>query len=673
MHPALPAPRTFRDGSDLHINGTRYRLSVLAGDETRLFRGTLDEPDAHRFESSLEVLNELAQVVTRLNERLLDPLDGMTNRAVEELLHAPEISEAFKDLIRPWAFALFKHGCNVHTERGCVIVPPAARGAFEREIAALPAQTRGRTRWKDFLDHVFDPVPLVTQGFYLFDRPADRARFERHLGPEHADIRRRLTRIMEEAISEREAVPHRQWERMDALSQRALGLQREVLERALEQTETEARGTVTRVRIRCYDTGSIRFLVRPYCYAFATELDKCAALLDRARAALPPYAVQARDVLADLADWCRTRTDEPDWGDSLPSWLEASEPDSRIDIGFTTEEKVSRLGAKGCFQLVVAAYEPVPSHVRPAYELVRRRSPSGPELNVVWLRHLLVGGGASTSTIAGEKLPDPDGRPLYKVMTFTNAVRASIVRSNMELIEASTHFGREDAERLSDAALLLVLLHEVGHTLGDFASFLGELGSSVEETNAEASVIYLAQRFAPESVEDLIGLTACWTPVLRAMQGPTEPHSHSDIVLFDELQRAGGVTCVDLDGRRIVRPASAESAVKASFALALRMRLWEVGIPSERHHEFIEPLDVGDPDQDRRIVERAREAVECSDATTRQRMCDEVVRQCRAFFAPARLDQLAAPLHAVIEHLPRYRPITVLATDDRLREMLTLT
>ena len=675
MLPVLPQSRLLHDGSDVMINGTPYRLKLLTGNDTRLFvpsrRDALVDTDARRFDAALSVFHELAQVVTALNERLLDPLDGVTNRAVEALLTAPEVSESFKDTLRPWAFALFKHGTNVHTERGSVMVPPLPREVFESEIQEMPAQTRGLTRWRDFLDHVFDPVPLLTQGFYLFDRPEDRARFEESLGAEYADVRKRLGRVFSEAIEERGALPERQWRLLDTLSQRALALQKDVLEPAIAAADDDARAVASRVRIRCYEGGAFRFLVRPYSYAFATELDQCAALLEQARSHLPPHACEAREVLADLADWCRERTHELAWSESLTTWLEAADPASLIDVNFTTEEKVSRLGAKGGFQLAVTAFDPVPDNVRPIVDLFRRAKDGGPTLNVVWLRHLLVGGGASNATLAGEKLPDPDGRPTYKVMTFTNAVRASMVQSNAELITAATSFQPEDVDRLGETANVLVLLHELGHTLGDFPEFLGETSASVEETNAEASVIYLGKRLAPHDLEDLIGLTACWTPVHRTMQGPTEPHSHSDIVLFDELARAGGVECVEVEGHAIVRPGSEDAAVEAAFALALRMRLWEVGIPLEQHARWLEPFDPNDREQDVRIVREARASFEALSEERKSSARDDVVRECRAFFAPARLEQLAQPLMRVIAHLPRFQPITVIPTDERFRLVLS--
>jgi len=656
------------------INGTSYRIELLHGADTKLIvpprPGALVPHDANRFQQGLSALDELAQVVNVIHERLLDPLDGRTNRAVEALITAPELSADFRQALVPWVFALLKHGSNVHPERGSVIVPPRPRSEFEREIRNMAAQRRGSHRWREFLDHVFDPAPLVTQGFYLFAHREDRIRFETLLGEEYAAVKATLGRAFAEAISEAGNLPEERWWEIDEASQRVLTLQKAVLEPALDAADASMRGIATRVRIECYEDGTLRFFVQPYLYEFASELGACASWLERARAHLPPFAKEPREVLADLADWCRQRTHDDAWGESRTPWLEASDPAGLIDVNFTAEEKVSRLGAKGGFQLAVAAFDRVPKAAEPILDLIRQPRDGAPKLNVVWLRHLIVGGSASNATLAGEKLPDPKGRPVYKVMTFTNAVRAAIVDSSADLITAATSFEPEDMPRLGEAANVLVLLHELGHTFGDFAEFLGETGSSVEETNAEASVIYLARQLAPDYLEDLVGLTACWTPVHRTMQGPTEPHSHSDIVLFDELSRAGGVCCVQEDDRLIVRPESVDAAVSAAFALAMRMRLWEVGLPVERHGEWLTPFDADHPYQDTEIVRQARDAFHAGSENQQTAWRDEVVRECRAFFAPARLAQLAQPLVRIIGHLPRHQPMTVIPTDRRLQWVL---
>ncbi|HOT11521.1 MAG TPA: hypothetical protein PK710_17215 [Polyangiaceae bacterium] len=670
MVPLLVSESRLHHGSEIVLNGTTYRLNFLTGDDTRLHvpsrNGESVHGEALRFDQALRGLHELAQRITLLNERLLDPLDGLTNRCVQTILTVPEVSASFKERLAPWAFALFKHGSNVHGERGCVLVPPASREQFEKQIQGLSARQRGQYRWRDFLDHIYDATPLVTQGFYLFDRPEDRLRFEEALGSEYALIRKKLHRIFNDALGNDGAIPARQWKRFDELSQQALSMQQTFLEPALSAAEGEVRAIATRVRIRCYEGGELRFLVRPYSFEFAEQFDEMAELLERVRMQVPPHAIELREVLADLSDWCRARTTDESWAECLPSWIAASDPTNLIDVNLTVEEKVSRLGAKGGIQLVVSAFETVPEPLRPIVSMLND-SNQGANLNVVWLKHLLVGGGASNMTMAGEKLPDSEGRDCYKVMTFTNAVRSSMVESQAELMVASTHFSEDDIPRLAHAANLLVLLHEVGHTFGDFAEFLGEYGASVEETHAEASVIFLAHRWAPQSLVDLIGLTACWTPVHRCLQGAAEAHSHSDIVLFDEILRAGGVACVERDGRPIVAPMSADEAVRAAFDLSLRMRLWELGIPSGEHGTWWVRFDPNDPALDVRVIQRARKAVELLGQEQRRAWQTQVFEECKVFFAQSRLEELSRPLQPIIERLPRYQPLSIIPTDERFR------
>jgi hypothetical protein len=86
----------------------------------------------------------------------------------------------------------------------------------------------------------------------------------------------------------------------------------------------------------------------------------------------------------------------------------------------------------------------------------------------------------------------------------------------------------------------------------------------------------------------------------------------------------------------------------------------------------MEPFDASDEAQDARILQRAREAVESLGEESRQAWREEVLAECRAFFAPARLEQLAQPLHRVIDRLPRFQPQTVIPTDDRFRLVLSV-
>ncbi len=666
-----------RSGSEIVINGLTYRLIVLGPDQTALVPSQspgaslpVVPSDLDGFHSALRVLDDLCQTFTALNERLLDPLDGLTARALEMLVSSPHVSPEFRAALVPFAFAVFKHGCNVLTERGSVIVPPLPRRELARQIDLLPAQQRGRIRWTTVLDQLFDGVPLVTQGFYLFERPDDRARFEDSLGAEYAELCTTIRRLFDDAVEQQGALPQSQWLRLDELSQRALDMQRAALDRALADADPDVRRVATRVRIRCYEDGQIRTWSVPFALEFERELDACAASLREARSMVPGFATQLREVMLDLADWCQDRSDSDDWGESRRSWIAADDPSNLIDVSLTAEEKVSRLGAKGGFQLVVSAFDSPPGPTRSVYDLVRQEGRRRQNLNVLFLRHLLVGGGASNATLAGEKLPDPDGREQYKVMTFTNAVRGAMVQANAPLILRATEWSESRLSELEDAASVLVLLHEYGHTLGDFAEFLGDIGASVEETNADASALYQTARLAPEHLDALLHLGCCWMPVQRTLQGPAEAHSHADIVIFDALRAAGAVDVIELDDRSVVRLLSAEKAVDTAFALAWRMRLWEAGLPLADHAGIVEPFAASDREQDARIAAASRTFVTGLGHDERSERTPQVLAECRNFFAMPRLRDVARPLEPVLAALPRYQSVAVVPTDRRIAALL---
>lgn len=674
---ALSSGSLLRTGSEIVINGLTHRLLVLGGDETALLPSArtadglpLRAADLAGMTAALETLREVCQHVTLLNERLLDPLDGLTGRSLDVLMSSPHVDPAFRSALVPYAFAVFKHGCNVLTERGSVIVPPLPREAFARQVANLPAQQRGSIRWSAVLDHLFDPVPLVTQGFYLFERAEDRARFEASLGDRYAVACTALRRLFADAMDRQTDLPQSEWQRLDDLSQQVLDMQKSALEAALGQADPEVRRVAHRVRIRCYADGQIRMWSMPFALEFERELGECAALLRKARSTVPGFATQLRAVLLDLESWCLDHADSDDWAESRRSWLAADDPTNLVDVALTVEEKVSRLGAKGGFQMVVSAFDWPPEATKAVYEVVRSEGRRRGNLNVLFLRHMLVGGGASNATLAGEKLPDPDGRDLYKVMTFTNAVRGSMVRANASLILRATEWPESRLADLEDAASVLVLLHEFGHTFGDFAEFLGDIGASVEETNADASAIYQTKRLAPAHLSPLLHLAVGWMPVQRVLQGMTEAHSHADLVIFDTLRAEGAVDVVQLEDRWLVRVLSEEAAVRAAFALAIRMRLWEAGIPQRAQPELVEAFDAGDTSQDDRIAAAARRFVSGLSDHDRACMRRDVITECKAFFAVSRLRAVSEPLERVLACLPRYQSVAVIPTDRRLASLV---
>jgi hypothetical protein len=667
----LPELCRMRDGTDVVLNGLTYRIAVLGREETEFLPPTsyedgraLTQDEVREFRGVLTLVDGLARVVNDLNERLLDRCDGRTNKLLTALIESTEVSIPFKQALLPYFFGLLKHGSNVLTERASVIVPPCSRADFEREIARLDPLGQALVGWQEVLDNLFDAVPLATQGFYLFESPSDLRRFERSLGAEYEATCDKLRKLFAHALQAPSTMTTEQWDMLDRLSQKVVEQQKVPIEAAVEQGPQGCRSVASRVRIRCDADGKLTVRATHYSEEFANELEACARVLIQMRDAAPTCARELRAVLEDLAAWCVDRGEAEAWAESRPLWVAADDVDNVLDVNLTFEEKVSRIGSKGGLQLLVCSFDAVPERLRDVYATVREQA-RRQNLNILFLRQLVVGGGASNYTLAGEKLPDPAGRPRYKVMIFTNTTRSAMVLCNAPLIASATDWPSDDLERLADSAKLGVLFHEYGHTLGDYAEFLGDLGGSVEETNAEASAIYQTCRLAPDHLEPVVVLEACWTPIRRAMQGPTESHSHANIVLFDELLKAGAVRVEQQGTRKLVRVVDIDAAVDAAWGIAQRMRLWEAGIPIDRQTELIEPFDPNDRTQDDRVARARRRYAEQLDAGQRAELRQQVVEECRAWFAIERLYEVSRPLQEVIATMPGFQAVSVVATDYR--------
>ncbi len=665
------------DGATITLNGSSYRLVVLAPQETALIiperlpsgKAAISVADIEGLHGAVDLLKQAAQIVTAINERLVDSLDGLTTRGMWRLMCSAELSTSFRDTLRSYAFACLKYGTNQLPERGSVIVPPCSRSQFDTQIAKLSSKAHSDLPWARLIEHLFTSTPRVTQGFYLFESEHDFDRFETTLGLEYQRSRKELSVLFDRACEARD-LDASEWRKLDELSQTLLERQKLALEAQMESASPELRSVATRVRIAYARDGKPQFRATPYAEEFSEQLSLCARLLRDAKQRLPSFAIEAQNVLGDLVAWCTDKSEPDAWAESRTSWIAASDPDSVIDINLSAEEKVSRLGTKGGLQLVVSSFESPPQALGAVYEVVRKAAMTKGDLNVVFLRQLAVGGGASNAVLAGEKLPDPRGRPQYKVMTFSNTVAAAMVRGNAELILHATEWPRDQMNRLEDTAKGLVLLHEYGHTLGDFADYLGDLGASVEEANAEASALYSMQRLSPNDVQGAAVLGACWTPVHRTLQGLTEPHSQADIALFGEYEQAGGVRVDRASDRTIVRVINTEQIVTTAFAIALRMRLWEAGIPTAHHYGLTELFDAHDLGQDERIARAAARFVETLDEGTRAAMRRSTLEEVREYFSLRRLESIVVPLRDVIQAMPAYQSMAVIPTDSRLATLL---
>ncbi|MDO8339812.1 MAG: hypothetical protein Q7T16_04100 [Candidatus Burarchaeum sp.] len=600
------------DGQKLRLDTNRdYKLICISGAETAFNPKGLSKKDAKAYGAALSILEDAAQIVTHLSNRLRDSADGMTTNGVEILLQNKDsLNPEFLEKISPYLLAILKNGATSDGHRLTVYIPPCERSQFEAEIGYLPAKVRKSFDWSGWLDHIYDPVPKAGEGFYLFKRQADWARFEVSLDDKYAKLKRQLEKIFTKALTE--PLEYGELKRYDDLSSKLIGIQKAKLEEALKKNKY-ARGMCTRVSVGVSASGKLSLSVVHYTEEFRDELSLLARQIRKAKRALPQgeQTAELRAVLEAQAKWCLEKTKNPDWGKSLSIWVTAKNAQNRIDCNFTCEEKVSTIGQKSDFQIHVSQFAEVPSVLQNLWEAVQERASKGKgkngleKTNILLLETRIVGGHNVKLTVSGEKLPDPANEPWYKSMTFTNTTAAAASRASAEAMAFVTGISPEELGKMPLAVLVAVILHEFGHTLGDHAKFLEERGGYVEETNAQASAIYLTLRFLPEILPQIAIFDSCWTPPKRAQVGIFEQHSRSDLVLFEANLRAGAIEIVEKDGRHILQVRDLDLLVKNAFEQAIHMRLLEKGIPSKYHGQFLEPLNPADPEQDVRITQKA--------------------------------------------------------------------
>lgn len=666
---SMPATNTYsrlKSGDTIEINGDPLQLVVISGDQTA-FKPPADltANEVRSYQSALELLRQSAQTVSKVSDRLHDPEDGRTLKGVDILTsNLPAMTAEFSQKIRGYLIGLLKEGSTVHHTRSCVLVPPCSKAEFSAAIAALPTDARTAIDWNAWLDHIYDPVPRATEGHYLFASPEDKARFDTLLGSSYADNAAELTTLFSKALTG--PLSSDEWRKYDDLSQSLIDEQKKLLEPVLEKDEA-ARGMCTRVRISVNPAGTISLATTHYTEDFVIELTELSRQLSAAAAALPPRAAELRSVLEAQAAWCVDTKRDPNWGQSLPVWIAANDGTGLLDVNVTCEEKTSRIGAKSVMHLVAAQHTEPPASVQTAWQAVCAGGATS-NVNTLLLNILHVGGFASTYTIAGEKLPDPGGQPQYKSMTFSNTTQAVMVRAPAPAIAAATGLAPAVVDSYILVPILTVALHEYGHTLGDHASFLGEHSGSVEETNAQASCVYLAARHAPGDLVASAHLECCWMPIRRIRQGPTEQHSRSDIALFEEYLQSGGIRIADNGGKPVVEVVDQQAIIDTAFKTAIKMRLWEKGIPTRLHDQFLEPLDLSGEAQDRRITQTAIDfmAAQPDQAALKA----ETLREVNAYFANDRMLAIGAKAAPVIAHMPTAQPLSVMLTDERLARLV---
>jgi len=653
-------------GDRVMLSGKPYDIIVLGGEETAFKppKG-LSEEDTGKFKEALEQLRRAAQVIARISDRLTDSEDGRTLEGVGKLaFNSDHLSPEFANRLRGYLVGIIKNGSNMHTSRGSILVPPCTQEEFEAELDRLPENVRKGFDWNSWLDHIYNPIPKVTEGFYLFSSNS-WINFDALLASrdsKYTDLKVEARELFKKAI--RDNLAPEELARYDAVSQQIMEMQKKVLESALEGDEY-ARGMSTRVRVVVDMSGEIDFITSHYTQEFKQELKVLRDQLLRARDSLPERASELRNVLTAQADWCIEKSTNPDWGQSLPVWIQASDASNLLDVNLTAEEKVSHLGAKGDFHITVTQHSEIPEGLEDLWATVRRSSDD----NMLLLRTLLVGGHTTHLTVAGEKLPDPAGEPLYKVNIFTNTT-ALAIPAQVRAISAALGISEEEVLALGNVPLPKVIFHEFGHTLGDHAKWLGVHGGSTEETNAQASVVYLTAKLSPELLSGMLLYDSCWMPVRRTRQGPTEQHSRSDIVLFDEYLKVGALEIVERDGKHHVAVADTDALVATAFKTAIQMRLWEKGIPSEHHDQFQEQLDVTDADQDSRIIGKALGWVGAKPTEEQEALKVTTKTEVDAYFEDGRMREIAQKLDPVIANVPDEQPLSIIATDERLAALV---
>ncbi|MDO8339811.1 MAG: hypothetical protein Q7T16_04095 [Candidatus Burarchaeum sp.] len=667
------------DGDRVTINGRPYHIVIIPDEETAL-RLPKDFPveDASAYRRALSILREAAQITQRLSDRLSDSQDGKTTEGVGLLIkHMNELSPEFAQQIRGYLLAIIKNIDNFDKIRGSVFVPPCSRERFESEIGLLPADAKTSFDWNAWLDHLYNPVPKATEGFYLFETKGDWERFEASLGVDYARLKLIVQKRFERALNG--APDMKNMEKYDVASQKLMDLQRNALKKVLALAENEtASGMCTRVRIRVGEDAKISFSAVNYTTEFRPELDKLADLLAKVRAALPERATELRGVLEAQEKWCRIENADTDWGLTRSEWLAAKNPRDILDCNVTCEEKVALLGAKSTFQLLVSQHDQILPALQPVWETVTARA-SESNINTVLLRTLIVGGFASNYVISGEKLPDPANQPQYKSSTFTNTTVAVQVRAEAEAIAKATGRTIEEALALSPTAILATCLHEFRHTRGDHAKFLGEYANYVEESNAQTGPIFYTPVFAPEMMDAIAVFEALWTPIRRARQGPLEAHSRSDLVLIDEYLKAGAVEIVEKDGKYMLHVTDLDKLVQTAHRLGLQMCLWEKGVPLDLQSSYMKPFDPANPDQGILIIKEAVNdmrlrdlvPVEPGEPESRSEREKRVIAEVKDYFSDEHMRQVAKKLEPILEGLRDVsQPLVVIPSDWRIAALV---
>jgi hypothetical protein len=111
-----------------------------------------------------------------------------------------------------------------------------------------------------------------------------------------------------------------------------------------------------------------------------------------------------------------------------------------------------------------------------------------------------------------------------------------------------------------------------------------------------------------------------------------------------------------------------DACVETAFQTAIKMRLWEKGIPERLHAQFKEPFAATDASQDKRIIDKALAWVAAQ--SDMQTLKNETIKEVNEFFENSRLIGIGAKLNGVIAGMPTEQPLAIIPTDNRLAALV---
>lgn len=667
---ALPS-YVFEPGETFKQNGLEYRPFPLKPEQNRLDL-PYDLPEQSRL-AYCEAMGHLeyraARTISKLQYRLSDARDGNTYAGVEKIIDNYEsLDPQFLKNAKGYLISLLNFGGTFNDHRSYVLVPPCTRSEFEEQVSRIDGSDLSGGDWKEWLDHIYTPTPFFAEGKYIFDRIEDFRTFEESLGEVYAESKSELSKLFDDALTRDLSAD--EWERYEVLSQELVEIQKEKFKEILG-SDSYVNALSTRIHVTYEDSEQGAVIVRPvhYLNEFKEELQKLSGELLDAANSLPEWATQTREVLRAQAAWCVDEKQDPEWGRSLSVWVKAQDPKEFLDINLCAEEVT--VTPKGEFQLAVCQFIPAPKAIEPAFPtlLAEGRSKG---VETIFLNSLIYAGHMERNGVtAGEKLPDPLGLDAYKSMTMVNVSGAGIL-SNAEKIALTMGVSEEEIKDYIDVPIVGVAYHEFGHGRGELKTIPGNHWSDVEETNAQASGVYLTAIFSPDFAERVGRWNSCFIPIRRAFAGITEQHSRSDIVLVQEYLNAGAIEISEREGGGYcLSVKDFEALYQTAFETALAMRLWERGIPKRLYGEELSKVkfDPSNPNQDSEVINAVSSKVLGESEDSSEALLEEAKSEIDIYFSNERLRGIGKGLKPVMDTVPQTQGLLLFPTDPTIRKM----